>query len=170
MKLAIQLSVVIVAIITLSCNPNKIYEAEIIDQAQTIKNKPVSRIQLIEVFGLKDDESKVSTKTFIEQNNYHSFKGSREVWMLSNSYQLVAIDDTDLKVSSESKRKAEAWRKTVGGRDYFVLEFDPIKSFDEFILLSPHGDQIYPLKGSTSRGWQSASRAVVRKLNESFNP
>jgi len=119
-NLASYLLVFIISIIT-SCNTHTEYESKLITKSHSIKELPIPRNKLIEVFELEQKESEIRN----------------------------ANANEELTISSESKIKLKEFMKSVTRRDFFILEFDPILSFKSFSIINPKGNQIYSSSNQT---------------------
>ena len=146
MQYAIQLSLAIIMLTAASCSFHSKYESLLISQAESIKDRPVSRNQLIKTFGLQEIKSRVLPEPVNRPSNSINLKNGLEVWKLAHGYQLSADANADLIVSAESNQKEQEWRKTVVGRDYFVIEFAPISFCKEGRSVTSKGKEIYPSK------------------------
>jgi len=151
MKIQSQYLLVFIASIATSCNTYTKYESELITKALSIKELPVPRNKIIEVFGLEKKESRVKISQKISRNLKPSLnlKSSTENWNLKNGYHLTADANQELTISSESKMKEKEFMKSVTGRDFFILEFDPILSFKSFKIVNSKGYQIHHSNNQT---------------------
>lgn len=141
----IQFVSIILTLASSSCSFHKDFEANILSQSNSLATFPVSRQHLVKVFELESVPSKVGGLGGLFSKKFY---GSQEIWSLKHGYKLIASDNANLKQSANSKLRELEWRKTLVGRDYFVLDFDPILSFNEVNLISPKGEEIYTSKSS----------------------